>query len=182
MRTLGLSVLLALFTWSGLLSLAYAAELVNINTADAAQLDTLPGIGPTKAAAIVSYRQTHGDFSTIADIQKVTGVGPVTYAKLADFITVGGSRATSTSASMQPVASPASSPKRTTVEKVTSQRSVVPTHEQAVAAPTAASEPAAVGATLPPTGRESAPGIFSSPWTLGFVGVVVLAGGAFILL
>ena len=69
-------------------SAAYAA-LVNINTADAATLDTLPGIGPTKAAAIVDYRTENGPFAATADIQKVSGIGPSTFAQIEPFITVG---------------------------------------------------------------------------------------------
>ena len=67
---------------------AYAA-LVNINTADAALLDTLPGIGPSKAAAIIDYRTQHGPFARIEDIQNVSGIGSSTYADIASMITVG---------------------------------------------------------------------------------------------
>lgn len=68
---------------------AHAAELININTADAALLDTLPGIGPSKAAAIIEYRTQHGPFARIEDIQDVSGIGPSTYADIAPLITVG---------------------------------------------------------------------------------------------
>lgn len=70
-------------------SLALATSLVNINTADATLLDTLPGIGPSKATAIVDYRTRHGFFARTQDIQNVSGIGPSTYAGLAPFITVG---------------------------------------------------------------------------------------------
>jgi len=49
--------------------------VVNINTADAATLTTLKGIGPAKAKAIVEYRDTHGEFPTIEDLAKVKGIG-----------------------------------------------------------------------------------------------------------
>ncbi len=65
------------------------AELININIADAVLLDTLPGIGPTKANAIIDYRTMHGPFTKIEDIQNVTGIGPSTYADIAPLITVG---------------------------------------------------------------------------------------------
>jgi competence protein ComEA len=65
------------------------AALININTADVVLLDTLPGIGPTKAQAIVDYRTAHGPFAKIEDIQNVTGIGPSTYTQIAPFITVG---------------------------------------------------------------------------------------------
>jgi competence ComEA-like helix-hairpin-helix protein len=68
----------------------FAADLVNINTADSATLQTLNGIGPSKAQGIIDYRTQHGPFATIADIQNVSGIGPTTYANIKDFITVGG--------------------------------------------------------------------------------------------
>lgn len=68
---------------------ARAATLININTADATLLDTLPGIGPSKAAAIIDYRTQHGPFARIEDIQNVSGIGPATYADIAPLITVG---------------------------------------------------------------------------------------------
>lgn len=66
-----------------------AAETVNINTADAAALDTLPGIGPAKAAAILEYRKSHGFFRAPEDLMKVPGIKEGTYGKLAERITVG---------------------------------------------------------------------------------------------
>ncbi|MEK7604856.1 MAG: helix-hairpin-helix domain-containing protein [Patescibacteria group bacterium] len=71
-------------------SIAFAA-LVNINTADVELLDTLPGIGPAKAAAIIDYRTQHGPFAKIEDIQNVSGIGPSTFAEIKPFITVGDS-------------------------------------------------------------------------------------------
>ena len=62
--------------------------LVDINTADAALLMTLPGIGQTRADAIVAYREQHGSFSTIVDIMKVDGIKEGSFAKLRDRITV----------------------------------------------------------------------------------------------
>jgi len=68
---------------------AVAAVLININTADSAALETLKGIGPSKAHAIIEYRTEHGPFATIEDIQNVSGIGTVTYNNIKDFITVG---------------------------------------------------------------------------------------------
>ena len=62
--------------------------LVDINTADAALLMTLPGIGQTRADAIVAYREQHGSCSTIEDIMKVDGIKEGSFAKLRDRITV----------------------------------------------------------------------------------------------
>lgn len=66
-----------------------AADLVNINTADSAALQTLDGIGPSKAQAIIDYRTQNGPFQSIEDIQNVSGIGPATYDKIKDSITVG---------------------------------------------------------------------------------------------
>ncbi len=62
--------------------------LVDINTADADELTQLPGIGPTRAADILRYRQNNGPFDTIEDIQKVPGIGPVMFENIKDWITV----------------------------------------------------------------------------------------------
>src|SRR5262245_16803239 len=65
------------------------AGLININTADEAQLTTLKGIGPAKAKAITQYRQEHGPFKTVDDLKHVSGIGDKTLAALKPFITVG---------------------------------------------------------------------------------------------
>ncbi len=83
------AVLLCVFALFPFGNSALAATLVDINTADETLLDTLPGIGPSKAAAIVAYRSAHGPFAAIKDIQNVSGIGASTYAELAAFITVG---------------------------------------------------------------------------------------------
>ncbi len=62
---------------------------ININSATAVELDSLPGIGPTTAQAIVDYRLQYGPFSFTQDIQKVPGIGPATFDKIKDYITVG---------------------------------------------------------------------------------------------
>ena len=62
---------------------------VNINTAAADELDTLPGIGAEMARRIMDYRAANGPFKSIEDIQRVTGIGDATYQKLKDRITVG---------------------------------------------------------------------------------------------
>jgi|SRR3972149_962622 len=61
---------------------------ININTASALELEALPGIGPSKAAAIVSYRKENGPFKAISEIQNVSGIGPATYAQIKDQIAV----------------------------------------------------------------------------------------------
>jgi competence protein ComEA len=64
-------------------------ELVNINIASIAELDTLPGIGPTTAQKIIDYRDQNGPFLNIEDIVNVSGIGPASYERLKDLITVG---------------------------------------------------------------------------------------------
>ena len=61
---------------------------VNINTADAALLQTLPGIGAGRAQDIIGYRERYGRFSCIEDIMKVAGIKQATFEKLKDQITV----------------------------------------------------------------------------------------------
>jgi competence protein ComEA len=63
-------------------------QTVNINTASAEQLDALPGIGPTKAQAIIDYRSEHGRFSSIEDIQNVKGIKEGEFSKIKDYIRV----------------------------------------------------------------------------------------------
>ncbi len=60
---------------------------VNINKAEASELETLPGIGPSKSAAIIEYRNTNGPFNSIEDIQSISGIGEKTFEKLKDKIT-----------------------------------------------------------------------------------------------
>ncbi|KJS17354.1 MAG: hypothetical protein VR69_05245 [Peptococcaceae bacterium BRH_c4b] len=62
--------------------------MVNINTAGLAELDTLPGIGPSLAQRIISYREENGTFTDPEDIKKISGIGDKKYEQLKDFITV----------------------------------------------------------------------------------------------
>ena len=64
------------------------ASRVNLNTADAAALESLPGIGPAIAQRIIDYRMANGPFQTAAEIQDVRGIGAGIYAKIKDSITV----------------------------------------------------------------------------------------------
>lgn len=64
------------------------ASRVNLNTADAAALESLPGIGPALAQRIIDYRMANGPFQTTAEIQDVRGIGAGIYEKIKDSITV----------------------------------------------------------------------------------------------
>ena len=61
---------------------------VNINTADSVTLQTIPGIGPSKAARIIEYRESQGRFKKIDDIKNVTGIGDMTFENIKGYITV----------------------------------------------------------------------------------------------
>ncbi|QVY60414.1 helix-hairpin-helix domain-containing protein [Cytobacillus gottheilii] len=63
-------------------------ETVNLNTADSAELQTLPGIGPAKAEAIIDYRDTNGSFAEKEELKEISGIGDKTYEKLAELIKV----------------------------------------------------------------------------------------------
>jgi len=60
-----------------------ASGAININTAAASDLQSLPGIGPSKADAIVADRKANGPFTACSDLQRVRGVGPATIAGIA---------------------------------------------------------------------------------------------------
>ncbi len=62
--------------------------LVNLNTATLADLDTLPGVGPVTAEAILTWRTENGAFSTVDELLEVSGIGDVTLEELRDLVTV----------------------------------------------------------------------------------------------
>ena len=61
---------------------------VNLNTATVDQLDRLPGVGPSTAAAIISHRQQYGPYGSVADLAAVKGIGPAKVAALRGLVTV----------------------------------------------------------------------------------------------
>jgi competence protein ComEA len=61
---------------------------VNLNTATAAELDDLPGVGPATATAILDYRREHGRFMRIEDIMEVRGIGEKKFEKMKGRLTV----------------------------------------------------------------------------------------------
>lgn len=76
-------VMILLFVFTGT---AYA--VVNINTASQTELESLQGIGPAKAKAIIEYREKNGPFATVDDLGKVSGIGSGTVKQLRDVIIV----------------------------------------------------------------------------------------------
>lgn len=67
---------------------ASGSALIDINTASAAELESLPGIGPTLAGRIVRYRDEEGPFSTVEELMNVQGIGERTLDRVRGLITV----------------------------------------------------------------------------------------------
>ena len=67
---------------------APAAAPVNLNTATAEQLATIPGVGPKMAERIIDYRQKNGGFKKVEDLMNVSGVGEKSFLKMKPLITV----------------------------------------------------------------------------------------------
>ena len=72
---------------------APTTAVVNINTASAAELDSLPGIGAKTAARIIEYRQKNGPFKKVEELMNVRGVGEKNFLKLKPQLTVGAAKA-----------------------------------------------------------------------------------------
>jgi competence protein ComEA len=64
------------------------SSLVDLNTADSATLETLPGIGPALAARIIAWRESNGGFSSVDDLREVSGIGDVRFAELEPLVRV----------------------------------------------------------------------------------------------
>ncbi len=71
---------------SGLPSGAAPSGKININSASATELESLPGIGPTIAQRIVAYRETNGPFATVDDLINVSRIGPATLESIRDLV------------------------------------------------------------------------------------------------
>ena len=79
-------------TGAGMADPGRSARKLDLNSAPAELLETLPGIGPVLAKAIVDYRESNGGFQSVEEITNVARIGPVTYEKIRDLVTVGPSR------------------------------------------------------------------------------------------
>lgn len=64
------------------------ATLININTASAPELETLPGVGPALAQSIVDHRETHGPFASVEEITEVRGIGQAILDEIRELVTV----------------------------------------------------------------------------------------------
>jgi competence protein ComEA len=65
-----------------------APQTIDLNSADAAALETIPGIGPVRAAAIVQHRDDNGPFATVDALLEVSGIGPATLESVRPYVTV----------------------------------------------------------------------------------------------
>ena len=61
---------------------------IDLNTADEAALDTLPGVGPVMAQNILSWRETNGRFASVEQLQEISGIGPSRFAQISPLVTV----------------------------------------------------------------------------------------------
>jgi competence protein ComEA len=90
-------LMVAFFAWCGV---AFGA--VDLNVATQAELETLPGIGPSKAIAILQYREQNGPFATVDALDNVPGIGPSTMANVRALVTVGAQSAASPTTTSAP--------------------------------------------------------------------------------
>ena len=67
---------------------AATSGMISLNTATAAQLETLPGVGPVTASKIIAWREAHEKFTDVSELQEVSGIGPKTYAEIAPHVRV----------------------------------------------------------------------------------------------
>ena len=65
-----------------------SSQLIDLNTADEAVLDSLPGIGPVMAQNILAWRQQNGRFSSVEQLQEISGIGPARYAQISALVTI----------------------------------------------------------------------------------------------
>jgi competence protein ComEA len=109
---------------------ALALAAVNINTANRAELEALPEIGPVKAQAIIDYRNANGPFKSPEDVMKVTGIKEGTYGKIKGLISVSGAStplpATAPAKTAAPAPTPAPAPAPAPAAKTTSPAATPP--------------------------------------------------------
>ena len=116
-----LIALVALFAFSG-----FAIAAVDLNTADLKALESVKGIGPVKAKAIIDYRTKNGPFKSAADLDKVKGFGAKSISKMSSELTIDGKP-------LAPAQAPAAAPKA--VEKAVKPAAAAAAPAAAAAAP-----------------------------------------------
>jgi len=84
------AVAIALVALPALAADAAPKGVVNINTASAAELERLPGVGPSLAARIVAHREENGTFRAVEDLMLVRGIGEKSFEKLAPYVAISG--------------------------------------------------------------------------------------------
>jgi competence protein ComEA len=91
-RTIGIAAILALMLAAGVSADAATdgsdREPIDLNTADVAALQTVPGIGPALAKRIVEFREKEGPFERVDDLLKIRGIGEKSLAKIRPYVTV----------------------------------------------------------------------------------------------
>ncbi|HEV7412285.1 MAG TPA: helix-hairpin-helix domain-containing protein, partial [Casimicrobiaceae bacterium] len=109
---------------------ALALAAVNINTANLADLEALPEIGPVKAQAIIDYRNANGPFKSPEDVMKVSGIKEGTYGKIKGLISVSGAStplpATAPAKTAAPAPAPAPTPAPAPAAKTASPAATPP--------------------------------------------------------
>jgi competence protein ComEA len=70
-------------------SAAATPDLIDLNAADEAALESLPGVGPVMAGNIIAWRESNGGFRSVDQLQEITGIGPARFATLAPLVRVG---------------------------------------------------------------------------------------------
>jgi len=96
------------------LSAGAAMAAVNLNTATEQQLESLNGVGPAKAQAIISYRNTNGPFKSVQDLSKVPGFGEKMTASLSSQLSISGPTTAPATTAASNANSPAATPSSTT--------------------------------------------------------------------
>jgi comEA protein len=87
----GLAALLVALSFAPVYAQSTASKTrININTASASELESLPRIGPKVAQRIVDFRTKNGNFKKVEEIMKIQGIGEKVFDQIKDLITVGG--------------------------------------------------------------------------------------------
>ncbi len=97
-------ILIAFFAVFLMTFAGFASAVVDLNSATAAELDALKGVGAAKAKAIIDYREKNGSFKTVDELAKVKGFGAKTVDKLRPELTVGGAAAPAVAPVAKPIA------------------------------------------------------------------------------